>query len=201
MQSTMTVGRKLFFCFGAMLVLGFALGILGGTSVRTLGAMQDSLVTVDIGQLSLAGDITSAAERLRSAQKGVLLHAHTKVPAELEENRQLFQRSQVDLEKALTESNAGSTDRGRNVAGRAQSLAREWASVFGEIVRLCAAGDLDGATKLEDQRGTDLAVALRRPAAELRTIAAEEVAGKDQDADRVRDPPCSPSPSAPPCSP
>jgi len=183
----MTVGKKLFLCFGAMLVLGFALGILGGTSVRTLGAMQDALVTADIGRVSLAGDITSAAERLRSAQKGVLLHAYAKVPVQLEENKQLFQKSQADLEKALTESNSGSTDRGRNVVGRAQGLAREWASVFGEIVRLCAAGDLTGATRLEDERGTDVAVALAAAALELRAIAAEEVARKDQDADRVRD--------------
>ena len=186
MQSTMTVGRKLFLCFGAMLVLGFTLGILGGTSVRTLGAMQDALVSVDIGQLSLAGDITSAAERLRSAQNGVLLHAYTKVPSGLEENKRLFQKSQRTSKRRSRRQTRGVP----TGAGTSRPRPGPGAGVGFRLrrnrppLRRRRPG---WRNKLEGERGTDLAVALAAAAVELRTIAAEEAARKDQDTDRVRD--------------
>ena len=37
----MTIGKKLFLCFGVTLVIGLVSGFLGWRSVATLGKMQD----------------------------------------------------------------------------------------------------------------------------------------------------------------
>ncbi|MFN7992821.1 MAG: methyl-accepting chemotaxis protein [Bryobacteraceae bacterium] len=184
----MTIGRKLSICFGVTLTIGLALSILGRNSIRTLGAMQDSLVEEDIKQLNLAHEISLGAEQLRSAQRGFVLDSYAKKASGLEENKQAFQKVRAEIEKKIVDLRGlVDSDRERQAADSAQAALREWPSVFDEIVRRCSSGDVPGGDKIEDERGTQLADALDKAGNDLVAGAMETVDLKDKDTDKVRD--------------
>ena len=184
----MTIGKKLFICYGVTLTIGLTLSMLGRNSVTSLGGMQDTLVEVDIKQLNLAHDISLGAERLRSAQRGLILDSYAKKASGLQENKRAFQETREAVEKKLLDLRGLlDTEEEKQAADRAQTVLREWPPVFDEMARLCNSGDVAGGDKIEDEKGTQLADALDKAAMQLSAGAMEAVDLKDKETDTVRD--------------
>jgi methyl-accepting chemotaxis protein len=187
MESKMTIGKKLFLCFGAILVTGFALGFLGWSSQVTLGRMQDELVQADIKQLNLVQQINVGAEQLRSAQRGFVLYSYAKKASGQEENRLAFQKKRTELEKEMADLRGlVDSDREKQAFERAQSSLLEWASVFDQIVQHCNSGDVEGGDKIQVGKGSELADVLDKASDELIAGAMASVDAKNKETDRVR---------------
>jgi len=141
----MTIGKKLFLCFGVTLVIGLVSGFLGWRSVATLGKMQDALVEVDVKQLNLAHGINLGAEQLRSLQRAFVLDFYARNVSGMAENDRSFQRVRAEVEKKVVDIR-GLLDsaREKEAVDRAQAVLREWSAVFEEIVRHYSSGDVHG---------------------------------------------------------
>jgi methyl-accepting chemotaxis protein len=184
----MTIGKRLLICFGATLAMGLALSILGQSSLHTLGAMQDSLVTEDIKQLNLAHEISHGAEQLRSAQRALVLDSYAKNASGLDNDKQAFQKVRAEIEKRLVDVHGlAESDRDKKAVESAHAVLREWPAVFDDIVQHCSSGDALGGDKIEDERGTQLANALIAAGDELVASAMDAIEVKDKETDSLRD--------------
>ena len=72
MHSQMTIGKKLFLCFGTMLMAALGLGYSSWYSIGKLGGLLETSASDAVGRrLQLCGDLNKALSDLGSLERGI----------------------------------------------------------------------------------------------------------------------------------
>src|SRR5579883_1352211 len=75
MKQQMTMGKKLFGSFGALLALTVCTGVYSSISIRSINASVNKLATVNARQQFLVGDLSTRAEELSAQAEAIVLAA------------------------------------------------------------------------------------------------------------------------------
>jgi methyl-accepting chemotaxis protein/methyl-accepting chemotaxis protein-1 (serine sensor receptor) len=102
----MTIGKKLYACFGAALALGLGVSVLALIDVDNLGGMNDKVVNVTAKKRFLSGDINMEMSSILAAERGVLLRAYMKDKATMAQYHQDFQDRSAEAKTMLEEFKA-----------------------------------------------------------------------------------------------
>jgi CHASE3 domain sensor protein len=76
MNSQMTIGRRLFWAFGAALALTLILGFVALQSFSSLDGQVKKIVGTEQRKLYLVGAINTAMSDIVAAERGILLRAY-----------------------------------------------------------------------------------------------------------------------------
>ncbi len=145
-----TIERKITSCFAAIFVM---VAILSWVSIHSLSSMNYIFgVAVDstARKIWLAGDINMAVGDMLAADRGVLLYTHEKNPYGVEASKKLFADRVVLIEKDVAELKPlVSSEQGRHAVDVVARGNAAWQDILREMERLCLAGDLEAASRLE----------------------------------------------------
>lgn len=100
-MSQMTIGKKLTYCTGAMLVMSLVLGIYSLTAIIQLRQGLERAIGETVQKAHLVSGIDVAASDMLGGQRGVVLYAFGKVPAASAQSAEFFQSASGRYEKAL----------------------------------------------------------------------------------------------------
>jgi CHASE3 domain sensor protein len=88
MKFQMTIGKKLFICLGALMVLTMALGAYALVGFSSLGTTMERLVNGNTKRQALAGAINHSMSDVGSLERGIILGAFIKDRAGMERYNQ-----------------------------------------------------------------------------------------------------------------
>ncbi len=149
MPMKMNLRTRLLACVASIAVLSILLGAAGLTAVSSLSDFANITLDGTIHKSNLADSILSDARALASAQRGLILATYTKNPAQLESEKEGFQKSVASIQKSLEEIRPLLVkEEGRALTADVSSGLSEWQSYYGELVRQCSAGNPDQANKI-----------------------------------------------------
>ncbi len=144
--------------------LGAFLMVTALAALYAVGSLADSYeftATKTAGKLALAGGIGSAADHIRIGTRGIVLYSYAKNSAEVASSRQMAEESGSKLRQAITEMRPLLvTERGKELLADIESQLESWRSTAGEVDRLVASGDNDGAAQIMAQKAAPLFAAL-----------------------------------------
>lgn len=145
----MTIGKKLMAASAAMFLLTAMLGYNGMSALSNFKAEFDEAAGHTARKIVLADGIATAQADMVSAQRGIILGAFAKDPAEIATYEQVFRQNADSIQKAAGEL------RPMLVRQEAISLTTdvaeklsEWKARFEELLRAASAGDVVEANRL-----------------------------------------------------
>src|SRR5579859_2934689 len=122
MASQITIGKKLFGSFGALLALTL---VVGGTSIwliSSLGSSLNKMANVTARKEFLASEIDANQNDMLAAERGILLRTLTREAALVAKDNQDFQESATDMKANLDALNPLiETENGRRIFSTVQS--------------------------------------------------------------------------------
>jgi methyl-accepting chemotaxis protein len=151
--SQWSIGTRLGACFGAMIALLLGLGLYSERTISALGKNEDLTVNGLSKKVEIAGALDSNAERMRSTVKGVILGAYAKDSNQSAQASKDFQTSvkefTVSIEAARALIDGDSEER---MVSTLRKDLDATVALFGEIERLCQAGDIQAADRLRIEK-------------------------------------------------
>jgi methyl-accepting chemotaxis protein len=103
MNSQMTIGKRLFLSFGALVALTLVLSAVSLRNLSTLGMTVNKFIDVDVKKLYLAGDVNTRASDIVSFERGIVARAYMNDLATVEKYNQAFQTAVARIHKDLNE--------------------------------------------------------------------------------------------------
>ncbi len=97
----MTIGKKLFFSFGAATLLTLTMSVVALNGLGTLAGLNETLVNVTAKRQFVTSDLNTAAVDMLAGERGILVHAYMKDKATMEQYNQNFGESVVRAKKDL----------------------------------------------------------------------------------------------------
>ena len=144
MKAQMTIGKKLMLAVGGMIVLLLGLAYSALSSIGGLTALLDIAVNKTARKIELVGDLEVAVERLRTAQRGVILYSMLKNTAVVEKSKDLFKSETEQVQRLVAEIRPMLvTDDGRRAIDIIQAQVDSWQPLYREVVKMSAAGQFD----------------------------------------------------------
>jgi len=144
-----TIGRKLFLCFGAALAVTLAVSFVGLDSIGILGDRLDRIVNQEARKQFLAGDMDTSESDMYAAARGLLLAGYTRDKAQADKCRQDFAAATAKVSKSLDDfAPLIVTGEGQQLTDKLRSYNSEAAAHQSEMYRLVNAGQLDAAADL-----------------------------------------------------
>ncbi|HSW51570.1 MAG TPA: methyl-accepting chemotaxis protein [Bryobacteraceae bacterium] len=141
----MTIGKKLMFCFGAIVLLVLGLGYASLSSVNKLSAELNTATTQTAKKTELAGQIAANISDMRGGQRGVILFSMLKNPS-VKVARDTFQAAAADIRKQLAEMRPLlTTEAGRQSVDTIETNLAAWLPLYEEISRSCEQQRFDDA--------------------------------------------------------
>jgi methyl-accepting chemotaxis protein len=175
----MTIGKKLTLSFAALAAL---LLILSYSSLRSQAGMKnrfEAVVDRTARKIILANVINTAQSDMVAWQRGTVLYHYGKQTAGAHEAARRFRETAALVERNVEEIRPLlDTDEARRLVESTSEGVKEWLRAFGEMERLCEAGDPDAGFRLAIERTTPIFNTLARNAARLVEL---EKAMLDQD--------------------
>lgn len=172
----LTVGKKLVLCFGAALAVILALGLSSLRSIGRIDDMQSVMAGRQTAKLKLAGVVAAGVERMRSAQRGLVLASYAKNPGRAEEAKSEFRAAQSAMERVFGELRPRlQTAEERQLVDSLQARSTAWKPVFEEMVRLCAAGQIETAEQARTEKTVEVARDMGVLAGQLEAQAGEDM--------------------------
>ncbi len=131
----MTIGRKLFLCFGAALALTAGIGLVALTSFSSLEAQVKKMVNVNSRKMVLAGYISTAASDVVGGERGILLRAYMNDYSMVEAYKGQTVEAMARLQKNVDEfATLVETAEGRSLLSKISQVFPEMRQRHGEIV-------------------------------------------------------------------
>ena len=138
----MTIGKKLTFCFGGMLLLVLALGYASMTAVSSLSRELDASVNSSAKKLDLIAQLSGDIAEMVSLERGIVLRAIVKDRSGMHGYEDQFvskgKAARLDLQKVRP---LLITDIGKQNLGQVEGSLSEWQTVHQELLRMCERGD------------------------------------------------------------
>lgn len=171
MKPQMTIGQKLLTSFGAMLLATIILGIASVSGIGSLSKNLDKAVNITTKKIKLIDEVTGARSDMLAGQRGVVLFAYSKSPADADRARQLFNaaadnwaRKMIDLRPLLV------TEEAKQLANQLDSSLAAWRAAFADIEKLTAAGHPDEASRVAVNQGLPIYLAVGKDTQRLQEI-------------------------------
>ncbi len=150
----MTIGKKLLTSFGALLGVAVILGVASLYEVSSLSTSLDRAVNTTARKIRLSDDIGLMAERMQTAQRGLVVYTYAKSPAQINNAVQMFNSASENSANLLAQiRTSAATEEGRRAAREMDEARTAWNGVFAEMKQHADAGDTEGATKVGVERG------------------------------------------------
>ncbi|MEO8130976.1 MAG: methyl-accepting chemotaxis protein [Bryobacteraceae bacterium] len=99
----MTIGKKLFLSFGAVMILMLGVSFVGLQSIGELAAANENIVNVKARKLYLGSNINTDVTGVLAAERGVLVRAYMHDRPTMEQYHADFYRYAADAKKRLEE--------------------------------------------------------------------------------------------------
>ncbi len=170
----MTIGTRLMAGILASFALSALLAFFGFHTVGQFRDLMHETASKTIVKVRLAGKLRYGQSEMVSSQRGLILAAFAKNPAELETYRQAFLADAAEMRKDITEL--------RGLARRQEVLVllsdieaklAEWLPHFSEVVSQAKLGDIEAANKIRTDITAPLYKAIGADAVKITTV--EEV--------------------------
>ena len=186
MASQVTIGKKLFGSFGALLALTL---VVGGTSIwliSSLGSSLNKMANVTARKQFLASEIDGNQNDMLAAERGILLRTLTREPALVAKDNQDFQESAYAMKANLDALNPLiETENGRRTFLKVQSQYENAIRFHQDFYQLVAAGkDVEAAALIKDKINPNMnalseqAGAEKQLAADLMTAGLKDAASR-----------------------
>ncbi|MDR3718295.1 MAG: methyl-accepting chemotaxis protein [Bryobacteraceae bacterium] len=162
MLSQLTIGKKLAACFVAVLVLSLVLGATSLAVVSQLSASLERAVNQTAKKIELIDSLASASSDLLAAQRGYIMFAYSKRPANAAQAAQLFQAAGQSWESDVASIRPLlQLEETKRVVDNMKSELGAWRSTFADIQRLSASGNTDAAVAVAVDRGVPIYEAVK----------------------------------------
>src|ERR1022692_2761701 len=127
MHSQMTIGKKLVFCFAAMLIAMFGLGTSSWYSMGKLGSLLDTAVNKTATKLELCGHLSKTLSDMVSQERSIALRASIKDWGNVEQHKRTFAAKIAEADNDLKEIGLLLvTDAGRQAIDSLQTSLTAW---------------------------------------------------------------------------
>jgi PAS domain S-box-containing protein len=145
-----TFERKINSCFAAIFLMIAFFSWMSNQGFSTMNRNFDEAAGSTAKKISLAGDIDTTVDDMHAAERGVLLYSLEHNAIEVAGGKKLFAVSAAQIEKdvAALRPLASSDEESDAIDVVARANAK-WQSIFQQIQRQCAAGDVAGASQFE----------------------------------------------------
>jgi methyl-accepting chemotaxis protein len=149
MQMKMNFRSWLFVYVGSLGVLSVLLGFAGLAAISSLSARFSSTLDRNVQREILAQLLLRDASKMVSSQSDLVLAAYAKDAMQLDASKEDFRRSAESFQKSVERLRPLiSTEEGRSLISEIAVGASEWPSLFDDLARQCAAGNLVHANQL-----------------------------------------------------
>ena len=136
-----SIGRKLGACCAAIAALLAVFGVHAERTFARLGESHDLAVNRLAKKAGLAGALDTAAERMRSSARGLVLGAYSKNTREAGQAQAEFHAAEAEFTRSIDGARAlAGGDRERRMAGELRKDLDSMAAAFARIERLCGGG-------------------------------------------------------------
>jgi len=164
----MTIGKKLTVCFAGMAALLLVLSYSSLSSLSSMKERFDTAVEKTAKKIMIADVANEVESEMLAWQRGMVLYSYAKDSAKVEAAKRRFHENAAIALKAMDEIRPLLVDdEGRQLVDQTKTGLQEWVTLFGEVERLCAAGQNDAAVKLAAEKIVPLNDALGKQAARL----------------------------------
>lgn len=153
---------------GISLILALCLTLLALIIVqaRSSSARMDSILHRFNEKLSIAKDIQLATDKMKGAQRGLMLSYEAQDEASAPEYIKLYESSGADLDRLLSRlAPLTETDEEKEILNHVRQSRETWAPKFQELVTLCQAGKIKEAYALRNNNkvlSTDMLAAANK---------------------------------------
>ncbi|MGE5647629.1 MAG: methyl-accepting chemotaxis protein [Acidobacteriota bacterium] len=173
----MTIGKKLFASFGALLALMLVLSYTSLNAIGVLGGHIDDVANRTAKKVLLAGEINTSVADMRAAVRSVVLSAALKDSRELEASRQAFRDSSKKIENTLAEMRPLlATERGKRAVEQAASGLEAWKVSFEEVADMCVKGQVEEGNTIRKEKQKPIADQMGKAADDVNQINKELLA-------------------------
>jgi methyl-accepting chemotaxis protein len=177
MPMKMNLRTRLLACVASIVVLSILLGAAGLTAVSSLSDFANITLDGTIHKSNLAESIVSDALALVSAQRGLILGTYSKNAAQVESNKNDFQKTAASIQKSLEEIRPLLvTEEGHALTADISSGFSEWQSVYDELLRQCSTGNPEQANKIRGDSITPISDRVVRSSRRLADMQVELMA-------------------------
>jgi len=140
----MTIGRKLTFCFGALLALTVGMACSSFVSVGNMDSEWDNVIHKVAKRADLAAAMRASAGDMRAGQRGLVLFSLAKTPEKVRQSDDLFRTEARRLEGLVAEYRPLiNTETGQQSIATIDSSLRAWQQIYDELAQRCASQQLD----------------------------------------------------------
>jgi methyl-accepting chemotaxis protein len=154
MLNAMSVTKKLFLSFSAILALLVILAVVTISGFRQLQSRIDLIATREVTKLALTAQFNTAVWNMRSDYRGVMLYEYTKQPEKLAKAKQGFDKGLADAHAALDQLRPLLvTEKGKELGAEAEKTIEQINGAYREMTRLFDAGKFDEAVEHSDKHG------------------------------------------------
>lgn len=168
MAAQMTVGSKLMLAACALLacVLGLSYSALSG--MNSLHADLDETGQKTALKIELLGDLQTAVAQIRADNRGMILAATNKKPADVAASRQSVEQTFEQLDRRLQEIRTlVATERGRALSGQLTTTLPQWHAAFEKLAQATVSGDIKTANDIRSTQEGPLAKQMAQAGADL----------------------------------
>ncbi|HYL75711.1 MAG TPA: methyl-accepting chemotaxis protein [Bryobacteraceae bacterium] len=163
----MTIGRKLGFSFGAILLVAFG---LAGAYWRSVGSLGKELTTVSLGtglKLELAAKTRANVNMLRAYQRGVVLSALLDDET-LKGDKQKFEHMSATVAELIeAQRPMQTTPTGRQLVETMTAGQAKWSTAFHNLTQLCDSGKAGEAATFLSNELVPIANSMEKAASDL----------------------------------
>ena len=177
----MTIGKKLMFSVGAMLLMAVALGYSGLSSIAGFKDMYDRTVSQTMRRIALADTIVESNAEMVSAQRGIILAALAKDQAEGEKYQTVFQQQSATVRNSLAELQGLSAgDESHRLIVELGNLEDQWQPQYQEVVKQADSGNIVEANRIRKELTAPLYLRVSVDGRRLAAVENEEVQADQQ---------------------
>jgi methyl-accepting chemotaxis protein/methyl-accepting chemotaxis protein-1 (serine sensor receptor) len=153
MKLGLTIGKRLSFSIGGMLLISAWLGWSSSCAIIHLKSVLATTIGKTAPKLELFGAINAAKSDMAVAQRDVLINAMAMNPRGIEAAKAAFADGRAKLQNAVEQVRPMLlTDEGRRLCERISAGVDQWSPKFNESVRLAASGQIAQAGEIGIQQ-------------------------------------------------
>jgi methyl-accepting chemotaxis protein/methyl-accepting chemotaxis protein-1 (serine sensor receptor) len=176
MLAGMTIGKKLMAGCGALFACVLGLSYFSLSGMSRLRSDLDGMGMKTTRTVELVGEIKAGVAQIRAENRGMILAASVKNPADIETAHAGGHHVYDQLDGFVGELRPLlETEKGRELTDQLRTTLPQWRAAFDEIGKASVAGDIAGAYKIRAEKESPLAKATAKSAADLMTLVKSSV--------------------------
>jgi methyl-accepting chemotaxis protein len=149
MKTTFDLRTRLSACVASLAVLSIVLGFAGLSAINSFSDLFTQGVDKTVEKSILAHTVLEASSELLSEQRSILLGAYGKDNSRIDTSKESFRKNSDLIQKSLEQMRTlVVTEDGKQILSDLSANLSDWQPIYDNVVRLCAAGNADEATKL-----------------------------------------------------